>query len=98
MPAGKVVVGVADKNVYGEGVLRDGENVVLVALTDLMALAKRFTEILEDKPLQRIIGARARQTIPVNFSRDKICDQTMQAYHTVLRAIRTAWLGSNNPG
>ncbi|GAB1471007.1 hypothetical protein MASR2M66_18850 [Chloroflexota bacterium] len=84
MGAGKVVFGTADEDVYGKGVLRNGQNVILVNLNDLNDIASKLLEFLGDIKKRDTIGQKARQTISDNFSWDRVCEKTIQAYKSVI--------------
>ena len=84
MGAGKVVVGTADEDVYGKGVLKNNENVILVSLTSLEKLASRISDLLEDDQRRAAIGSRARTTIADHFSWDSVCRQTLRAYECAI--------------
>ncbi len=84
MSAGKVVFAAADENVYGEGVLKDRRNIMLVHPEDLEDLIKRMVDVLVDESQRHEIGKQARQTIQNNFSWDIVSEQTLKAYKSVL--------------
>jgi len=84
MGAGKVVIGTADEDVYGKGVLKNNENVILVRLTNLDKLASRISDLLDDNQKRAAIGARARNAITDHFSWDSVCRQTLSAYECVI--------------
>lgn len=85
MGAGKVVIGTADENVYGEGVLRNKDNVILVEPGNPGQLAQTIVDLLSDRERRRAIGERARQTIQEHFSWDSVCSRTLDVYGEVLR-------------
>jgi glycosyltransferase involved in cell wall biosynthesis len=85
MGAGKAVVGTADEDVYGKGVLRNGENVIIVDLQYPSSIAETINEILADADKRRLIGGRARQTIIDHFSWDSICNRTLKVYEEAIR-------------
>jgi glycosyltransferase involved in cell wall biosynthesis len=84
MGAGKVVVGTADEDVYGKGVLVNNANVILVNLASLGDLASRISELLENHPKRAAIGAQARNTIADHFSWESVCKQTLAVYECVI--------------
>ncbi len=84
MGAGKVVIGTADEDVYGKGVLDHNENVILINLSNLGNLASQIIDLLENRQKRNEIGARARNTITGHFSWDSVCRQTLEAYGCVL--------------
>lgn len=84
MGAGKVVVGTADEDVYGKGVLANNRNVILVNLASLENLALRISDLLENEQKRAAIGAQAQKTIVEHFSWDSVCKQTLAAYECVI--------------
>jgi glycosyltransferase involved in cell wall biosynthesis len=84
MGAGKVVVGTADEDVYGKGVLNNGYNVILVSLANKDNITTLVSDLLEDKERRNTIGRRARETINAHFSWDSVCKQTVEAYESVI--------------
>jgi glycosyltransferase involved in cell wall biosynthesis len=85
MAAGKTVVAAVEQDVYGKGVLRDEENVVLIDLDDLPSTANRFIQLLGDTSKRRAIGSRASLTVRKHFSWDAVCDQTIEVYRGIIR-------------
>ncbi len=84
MGAGKVVVGTADEDVYGKGILDNNGNVILVNLASLENLASRISGLLKDDQKRAAIGVQARNTIADHFSWDNVCKQTLVAYEYVI--------------
>jgi glycosyltransferase involved in cell wall biosynthesis len=84
MGAGKVVVGTADEDVYGKGVLNNDRNVILVNLASLDNLALRICSLLDDDQKRFAIGRQAQKTIVDHFSWDSVCQQTLAAYECVI--------------
>lgn len=76
--------GTADEDVYGKGVLRNGQNVILVDLNDLNGITTKLLELLEDVRKRDSIGQQARQTISDNFSWESVCKQTLDVYASVM--------------
>jgi glycosyltransferase involved in cell wall biosynthesis len=85
MASGKVVIAAANENTYGQGVLRAGENVVLVEPGNPRQLAQTIVGLLGDSERRRVIGERARQTIEKHFSWDSVCSRTLDVYREALR-------------
>jgi glycosyltransferase involved in cell wall biosynthesis len=85
MGAGKVVMAVANENTYGHGVLRNGENVILVEPNNSRKLAHTIVSILGDPKRCRVIGQRARQTIEEHFSWKNISTKTLAVYQQAVR-------------
>jgi glycosyltransferase involved in cell wall biosynthesis len=84
MLAGKAVLSAANEMTYGPGVLKNGENVILVPREDPQHLAQTMIELLEDKQKCAAIGQRARQTIQEHFSWESVCAQTLQVYQEAI--------------
>jgi 1,2-diacylglycerol 3-alpha-glucosyltransferase len=80
MSAGKVVLAAANEQTYGPGILKNGENVVLVDPHDAEALAKTITELLRDDRRRAAIGKLASQTVRAHFSWNSICQKTLDVY------------------
>ncbi len=85
MGAGKVVLSAANENGFGPGVLKNGENIVLVEPGNPGQLAQTVIGLLGDGAGCRVIGGRARQTIQEHFSWDSVCSRTLAVYREVLR-------------
>jgi len=85
MAAGKVALAAANENTYGPGVLRTGENIVLIDPGNPGHLAQTIVGLLSDSERCRAIGERARQTIQEHFSWDSVCSRTLDVYREVLR-------------
>ncbi|MEO8259436.1 MAG: glycosyltransferase family 4 protein [Acidobacteriota bacterium] len=88
MSAGRVVVAAASEDSYGPGVLKNGENVVLVA-RDPADVASRIIELLGDPDRRAAIGGRASETIRNNFSWDAVCERTTAAYAGAIEQAST---------
>lgn len=84
MGAGKVVFGTADEDVYGKGVLRNGQNVMLVNLNNLKDITSKLLELLENNRKRDAIGEQARQAISDHFSWESVCKQTLDVYASVM--------------
>lgn len=84
MGAGKVVVAAASEDNYGVGVLKNGENVILVKPGDPEGLAQRIIELFRDEQERTAIGKRARQTVKDNFSWDGVRAQTVKVYERAI--------------
>jgi glycosyltransferase involved in cell wall biosynthesis len=84
MGAGKAVLAAANPDTYGPGVLRPGENFVLVTPGRPAELAATVVGLLGDHALRDRIGARARQTVREHFSWDVICRRTVEVYQALL--------------
>ena len=85
MGAGNVVLVAANQDTYGKGILKNGENVVLVDQGNPDKLAETIVSFLNDKSRCRDIAERAKQTIREHFSWDSVCSGTIDVYEEVLR-------------
>lgn len=85
MWAGKVVLAAANERTYGDGVLKNGENIILVAPGNSKKVAEIIVHLLENKEKRVTIGAKARQTIMKHFSWESVCTQTIQVYQEAER-------------
>lgn len=85
MWAGKVVLAAANERTYGDGVLKNGENIILVTPGNSQKVAEIIVHLLEDKEKRAVIGAKARQTIMKHFSWESVCSQTIQVYQEAIR-------------
>ena len=80
MGAGLAVIGAAHKDTHGKGLLRDGENVVLVRRGMGKDLEKVIIDLLQDRQRRERIGQAAGKLVRDHFSWDRICQQTLDAY------------------
>ena len=88
MWAGKVVLAAANERTYGDGVLKDGENIILVKPGNSQKVAEVIVHLLEEKEKRVAIGAKARQTIMKHFSWESVCTQTIEVYQEAIRRQR----------
>ncbi len=86
MAAGKTVVGNAEENIYGEGVLRNGKNVILVDPSNMKTLVHRITDILMNEKQRKLIGKNAQNTIRKHFSWKAIGSQTLAIYQMIRKS------------
>jgi 1,2-diacylglycerol 3-alpha-glucosyltransferase len=85
MAYGKTVLAAANPNTYGEGILKNGENIIIVKPDEPHELAKTIIQLLQNKSRCEAIGERARQTIIDHFSWDRVCEKTVLAYESVIQ-------------
>ena len=85
MGAANVVLAAANEDTYGRGVLRNGENIVLVDPRAPAQLAQTIVGLLGHKQRCRAIGERARQTIQNHFSWETVCTRTIEVYEHAIR-------------
>jgi glycosyltransferase involved in cell wall biosynthesis len=79
------------ETLFGEGKLRNGENIVLVNSHDPQSIADAVIRLLKDEALRRRIGAMGRRFVLEQLSWDSIAAQMEQFYQRILaeRWIRT---------
>jgi glycosyltransferase involved in cell wall biosynthesis len=87
MGSGLAVIGAAHKDTHGKGLLRDGENVCLVRRGMGKDLEKVIIDLLQDRERRERIGRAAGKLIRENFSWDRICQQTLDAYDQAGRIL-----------
>ena len=63
----------------------DKVNGLLVAPADATALAQAMVTLLSDAQLRRVLGAKGREFIMANFSKEEMVDKTEIVYQQVLR-------------
>jgi len=87
MAAGKIVIGTAEEDVYGERILINETNVILIPPQHPEILTKYIIDILQHK--YDHIGLNALKTIEQYFSWDVICNQTVKLYERALSEKHT---------
>ena len=87
MGAGKAIFVAANENSYGAGVLRDGENLVLVEPGKPQELGRAIIDLLQDAPKRRRIGQNARRLVEERFSWEGICQKTLEVYEDARRGF-----------
>jgi glycosyltransferase involved in cell wall biosynthesis len=87
MAAGKIVIGTAEEDVYGKGILIDKTNVILISPQHPEILTKYIIDILRHQ--YDHIGINASKTIEHYFSWNVICDQTVKLYERALSEKHT---------
>jgi 1,2-diacylglycerol 3-alpha-glucosyltransferase len=85
MAAGKVVVGSADVDVYEDGVLQNGQNVILVDPNNAAALVSQIAELLDDDHKRMFVGKNAQDTARKYFSWGVVCEKTLSVYRSLLK-------------
>ena len=85
MAAGKAILAWANVNTYGQGMLRDGSNIVFVNPNEPTRLAETVIDLLLDYQKRIEIGERASQTIQEHFSWESVCSKTVEVYRKVLQ-------------
>lgn len=72
------------ENLFGEGKLRNGENIVLVDSRDPQSIANALVGLLEDENLRQRIGAMGRRFVLEHLSWDSIAAQMERFYSQIL--------------
>lgn len=85
MAAGKVVLAAIREKTYGQDVLRDGENFILVEPDHPKELARTINELLKDDKRREAIGRQAKITVERFFSWESVCQKTLDVYHQAQR-------------
>jgi 1,2-diacylglycerol 3-alpha-glucosyltransferase len=88
MSAGVTILSAANINTYGAGVLKDGENLVMIRPQQPESLAQTIIDLLNDPTKRQRIGQQARQTIQQHFSWDSVCQHTVTSYQRAIDARR----------
>ena len=76
------------ENLFGEGKLKNGENILLVNSHDPRSIADAIIRLLQDKGLRQRIGARGRRFVLEHLSWDSIAAQMEQFYKNILAERR----------
>ena len=84
MQFGTPVVINAPEDLYGQGVIRDGENIVLVDRDDVENIAARIVRLLEDSQLCERIGRNGKQFVADYLNWDTCAEKTEQLYAELL--------------
>ena len=85
MAQGVAVVGSAVGGI--KTLIQDKVNGLLVAPADAPALAQAIITLLGDFRLRRVLGARAREFIIANFSKEEMVDKTEIVYQQTLQEV-----------
>jgi glycosyltransferase involved in cell wall biosynthesis len=80
MGAGKAVFVAANVNSHGAGLLRDGENLILVTAGKPGEMAESIIDLLRDEPKRQRVGQSAHKLIEEHFSWERVCQQTLNVY------------------
>jgi len=71
------------------GVIRDGQDGLLVRCGDLSGLAQAMRSLIEDTDRRHHLGEQGRQRIPMDFDWDAKLELVRATYHQVVRDIRS---------
>lgn len=74
------------ENLFGEGKLRHGENIVLVDSRDPQSIADAIVQLLKNEALRRRIATMGRRFVLEHLSWDGIAAQMEQFYRRILAA------------
>lgn len=85
MAFGKTILSAANPETYGNGILKNGDNIILVDPDNSTELAQTIIDLLKDEKKREQIGLCAKETIEENFSWDSICQQTVDVYRQVIK-------------
>ena len=64
--------------------IRDGETGFVRPVGDVTGLAERIVAILNDTPLRNRLAARAREVGRQEYALDRITEQPLAAYRTIV--------------
>lgn len=84
MLCGMPVINDLPENLFGEGKLKHGENIVLVDSRDPQAIAQAIMRLLTDDGLRRRIGAAGRRFVLDHVSWESIAVQMERFYQHIL--------------
>ena len=73
------------EDLFGEGKLKNGENILLVNSRDPQSIAETIIRLLKDESLRRRIGAGGRRFVLQHLSWDSIAADMERLYETILR-------------
>jgi glycosyltransferase involved in cell wall biosynthesis len=65
-------------------IVRDGENGILVPPRDAVALADAIERLVRDPLLRARMGARGRRRVEEEFSEERVVEQTIALYRSLL--------------
>lgn len=88
MAAGKAVLSIANEDTYGVGVLRNGENVLLLQRRNPKEIAEMIIGVLKDSDRRLALGQNANATLDHYFSWKRICSDTLAVYETALNRFQ----------
>jgi glycosyltransferase involved in cell wall biosynthesis len=80
MHFGKPVVINVPNDLYGPGIIKDGENIVLVDRDDVEQIAKKIINLLDDAALRARIGRNAKKFVDKYLSWDFCAEKTEKLY------------------
>ena len=80
MLCGTPIVIDAPENLFGDGVLKNWDNIVLVDRDNIDSIGKSIIRLLEDDALRRHIGAKGREFVLKFLQWDRIVEQVEKVY------------------
>lgn len=86
MLAGKPVLSVSNIDTFGEGVLKNGRDVVIVKPRDIPALSDTINDLLADSAKVQSIGTFAHNLAAQRFDWDSVASKTVQVYASLTSA------------
>lgn len=84
MQFGTPVVINAPADLYGPGVIRDGEHIVLVDRDDVAGIAEKVARLLGDAALRERIGRGGQELVAAHLSWDACAEKTERLYQELL--------------
>lgn len=85
MSAGLTVLTTANPDIFGKGILNNGENIIIIEPGHPQSLAQVIIDLLRDDTRRKAIGTRAHQTILDHFSWGSVVEKTMRVYESVVK-------------
>ena len=73
------------ENLFGEGKLKNGENIILVNSKDPASIAENIIRLLDDEPFRQKVGAGGRKFVMENLNWERIAEAMEQFYKQILK-------------
>ena len=74
----------APNDLYGPGIIKDGENLMLVNADDVPEIARKITRLLEDRPLRERMGRNGKEFVASYLNWDITAEKTEKLYKKLL--------------
>jgi glycosyltransferase involved in cell wall biosynthesis len=74
----------APNDLYGPGIIKDGENLMLVNADDVPEIARKITQLLGDRPLRERIGRNGKKFVASYLNWDITAEKTEKLYEKLL--------------
>ncbi len=84
MLAGKPVMAVANERTFGPGVLKNGQNVIILKSGNPQYVAEKITELFTDTAKGQAIGQSAQQIATKYFAWNGVADQHENLYSNII--------------